>query len=36
MNLTIQVVEGVVIGNDRHLIVVALGKDMRGDEDQSE
>ena len=35
MNMNL-VVEGVVRENDRHLIVVALEKDMKGDVDQSE
>jgi hypothetical protein len=35
MNPMIQVVGGVVIESDRHHIAVALGKDMRGDEDQN-
>lgn len=34
MNMSLGV-EDVVIEIDRHLIVVALERDMRGDEDQS-
>lgn len=34
MNMSLEV-EDVVIGIDRHLIVVALGRDMKEDEDQS-